>query len=238
MSKNQSFTFMLYACQLNAYFHNVPIPPLQMILYGCAGTGKSYIIKAVQDYLDILHKKEYMQVAAFTGSASASIGGSTIHRAMYWKGISYKTACNTIQSDHYTDKMITTYWKRLSVLMIDEWGVLTGKMLLGIHRTVSQYRALPNESLFAKLNVLFLGDPNQLPPVMNFPLYQNWSKAHERCSTQTREHIDGQNLWRSIPYAMKLNEPKRFEPDYEKFITNFENGFIEPYHIERLNARR
>jgi chromosomal replication initiation ATPase DnaA len=51
-----------------------PKDPLLLIIIGLGGTGKSYLIHAIQNLLQLR-----CAVTATTGKASSNIGGTTIH---------------------------------------------------------------------------------------------------------------------------------------------------------------
>jgi hypothetical protein len=54
---------------------------------GSGGTGKSWLIKAIQTVIDIKGVKKEMVITATSGTVAAGIGGNTIHSAI---GLTFK----------------------------------------------------------------------------------------------------------------------------------------------------
>lgn len=132
---------------------------VNVFLTGAPGTGKTYTINAYIKWL-----KEHSvepSVTASTGIAATHIGGRTIHSFI---GIGVV--------DHLDDYVIDTImqreslYKRLTnakVLVVDEISMLDSKVLDKIDAILKGVRRV--EKPFGGLQVIFVGDFFQLPPV-------------------------------------------------------------------------
>ena len=138
-----------------------------VFLTGEPGSGKSHTIRAYADYLRS-HGVE-PAITASTGIASTHINGLTIHS---WSGIGIKTNLteqdlDRISSTEYVSKRV----RKAKVLIIDEISMLspdTLSMVDAVCREVKQ-----NREAFGGLQVVFVGDFFQLPPITkkNFDEY-------------------------------------------------------------------
>ena len=132
-----------------------------VFLTGEPGSGKSYTIKTYIDYL--ISKGVTPSVTASTGIAATHIGGMTIHS---WSGLGIKSELSIYDLEAMLEKEYVV--KRLTkakVLIIDEISMLSANTLDMIERVCSYVRQ--NESKpFGGLQVIFVGDFFQLPPII------------------------------------------------------------------------
>jgi len=134
-----------------------------IFITGPGGTGKSTLIKKIQT--DANKKRLNIQVCALTGCAAVLIGckAKTIHS---WSGIglgngSIGINVKKVSMNKYKQKT----WKNVDVLVIDEVSMMSQKifeMLNAIGKTIRD-----NARPFGGIQVIFLGDFYQLPPVGN-----------------------------------------------------------------------
>jgi ATP-dependent DNA helicase PIF1 len=135
-----------------------------LFITGPGGTGKTKLIQYI--YSDSLATgiKEKLQICALTGCSSVllNVNAKTIHS---WSGIKLAKDSKekVIQSVIKNRKMVTK-WKMVKTLIIDEVSMLSRKLfeiLDGIARIIFKNPGKP----FGGLQVLFLGDFFQLPPI-------------------------------------------------------------------------
>ena len=128
---------------------------------GGAGTGKSYLIKWLKTKLP----KDNTALLAPTGIAAINIGGLTIHSFCWFK----PTVVN-FENDYKTDSSysrnsrLKAISKQIKYLIIDEISMVRCDLLDGINDFFCYFRN--NYSPFGGINVLFVGDLYQLPPVV------------------------------------------------------------------------
>ena len=130
---------------------------------GSAGTGKSYIIQLVTNYLQ-QQKREFLLMAP-TGVAAQNIGGKTIHSALRIKSTngSFTNLICTHQED------IQNLLK-ISAIIIDEISMVSAELLQYISSIFSQIKS--NSIPFGGVPVLLLGDLAQLPPINGTPVFK------------------------------------------------------------------
>ena len=131
-----------------------------VFLTGEPGSGKTHTIN---EYVNYLRDRDVeVAITASTGIAATHIGGMTIHS---WSGIGIKRKfdkydLDKIASNEYVSKRI----RRAKVLVIDEISMLSAgtlSMVEAVCREVKQ-----NNEAFGGLQVIFVGDFFQLPPVV------------------------------------------------------------------------
>lgn len=134
-----------------------------IFITGPGGTGKSALIKQLQS--DAKNRILNMQVCALTGCAAVLLDckAKTIHS---WSGIGLGSGTisfnvKKVVSSSYKKKS----WRNVDILVIDEVSMMSEKifeMLDAIGKATRQ-----NNRPFGGIQVIFLGDFYQLPPVGN-----------------------------------------------------------------------
>ena len=135
--------------------------PLCLIINGVAGTGKSYLINAIRNLL-----KSKCAITATTGKAAYNIGGITVHSLLKLpigskgnKDLSGQSLCRL--QENLND---------INYIIIDEYSML-GQVTFGwIDRRCKQTTGC-NNKVFGGKSLILTGDPGQLPPVGDKPLY-------------------------------------------------------------------
>jgi ATP-dependent exoDNAse (exonuclease V) alpha subunit len=132
---------------------------VNMFLTGEPGSGKTFTINTFIKYLR--SHKINVSVTASTGIAATHINGRTIHS---WSGIGIKKELNSqdISIICSNDQLVSRVTKT-KVLIIDEISMLDGKVLSAINSALKAIRK--NNEPFGGLQIVFVGDFFQLPPV-------------------------------------------------------------------------
>ena len=133
---------------------------VNVFLTGEPGAGKTYTLNEYVNYL----RSSGVEVAitASTGIAATHIGGMTIHS---WSGIGIKRKLDKydldkISSSEYISKRIN----RAKVLVIDEVSMLSSETLSMVEAVCREVKQ--SDEVFGGLQVIFVGDFFQLPPVV------------------------------------------------------------------------
>lgn len=134
---------------------------LNVFYTGCAGTGKSVILKSLIERLSSLYGKDAIGITASTGLAAATIGGTTLHK---WSGIGIgngtaEQLVKRIQKQYG----LLAVWKNTKVLIVDEISMIDGKLLDKLEHIARRLRK--NEKPFGGIQLVLTGDFFQLPPV-------------------------------------------------------------------------
>ena len=125
---------------------------------GPGGTGKTFLIKEM-----IQQSKKKIQVCAMTGCAAILLqcNAKTIHS---WSGIKLaKGEIEDIVESISNNKWLRKTWRSTQILIIDEVSMMSVKIfeLLNIIAKTCRNNSKP----FGNMQVIFLGDFYQLPPV-------------------------------------------------------------------------
>jgi ATP-dependent DNA helicase PIF1 len=131
-----------------------------VFLTGEPGSGKSYVASRYVSYL----RRESVpaSMTASTGIAAAQLGGTTVHA---WSGIGARSQVTRQDMEAISkNRRVTDRIKKARVLIIDEVSMLAGQTLSAVSQ-VCQYVRKSNQP-FGGLQVVFVGDFFQLPPVM------------------------------------------------------------------------
>ena len=141
--------------------HVSPKDPLLAIIIGVAGAGKSYLINAIRNLLC-----DSCAVTATTGKAAYNIHGCTIHSLLQLPVGSKRNkdlnGTNLIR--------LQTKLKHIRYIIIDEYSMLSQTLLGWIGKRCRQATGLTDERFGGK-SIILVGDPTQLPPVADKPLY-------------------------------------------------------------------
>ena len=135
---------------------------------GAAGTGKSFILRILQETFGKLDCKEKIAFTAPTGVAACNIGGMTVHS---WAGIGLGTEpLETLCTKIIRNKNTSNRWKSTQILVVDEVSMLSGELFDKLNVIGQRVRDNPNQ-LFGGIQVVLCGDFFQLPPVGKLNLH-------------------------------------------------------------------
>ncbi|NOQ25791.1 MAG: AAA family ATPase [Bacteroidales bacterium] len=151
-----------------------------VFLTGKAGTGKTTLLKQI---VDTTHKKTV--IAAPTGIAAINAGGVTLHSLFHLPFGSFipdnqipangelsflLTTPNTLIRNLKMNSNKKTLLREMELLIIDEVSMLRADLLDAIDTILRYVRR--NSNPFGGLQILFIGDLWQLPPVVK---NQEWN---------------------------------------------------------------
>ncbi|CAG8693793.1 19015_t:CDS:2 [Cetraspora pellucida] len=145
--------------------------PLRVIIMGTAGTGKSYLINAIQQRLQEIAKRNRIDsspviVLAPTGVAAFNIHGTTIHSAL-----SLPVNCNNFDINGECLKQLQKKLNGVKYIIIDEKSMVRHRMLTLIDMRLRQAFPENQNQPFGSQLVILVGDFGQLPPVLDKPMY-------------------------------------------------------------------
>ncbi len=199
-----------------------------VFLTGEPGAGKTHTLNEYVKYLR--ERGVETAITASTGIAATHIGGMTIHS---WSGIGIKNSLNEydldkIASNEYISKRI----RRAKVLVIDEVSMLqpgTLDMVEAICREIKQ-----NSEPFGGMQIVFVGDFFQLPPVAKREANENaqlrlidepearfahdsraWTNAKPVICYLSEQYRQDDNIFLSVLSAIRSNS---FEEDHFRHI--------------------
>jgi ATP-dependent DNA helicase PIF1 len=109
-----------------------------VFITGSAGTGKSFLIRAIQDYAAEANKK--IMITALTGVAASLLGGRTIHSALML-GLGKKSPEELLQAIRMRGQSGPLgKWRALQMVVIDEVSMLSAELFEKISALLSMLR--------------------------------------------------------------------------------------------------
>lgn len=163
-----------------------------IFLTGEPGAGKTYTLNKFIE--EARERGKRIAITASTGIAASHINGQTIHS---WSGLGIREAIQ----DHEIDEMMHKpyIWEKYGeaqILIIDEISMLHGSRLDMLNRVAKWLRQ--SKRPFGGLQVIFVGDLFQLPPVTKgsreidyVHLSEAWAEAEPQACYLTEQHRQG-----------------------------------------------
>ena len=190
---------------------------------GPGGTGKTLLVKYLVDYAKRAGKK--YQVCAMTGCAALLLKckARTIHS---WSGIKLaKGPKSKIIDGVLKNRRIVKEWRTTDILILDEVSMLSEKIFEILEEIGRRTRSNPR--IFGGMQVVFLGDFFQLPPIetVNDP--------------GTEKFCFQSPLWfRVFPLKNHVQLTTVFrqnDRDYIDILMQIRKGYLDDDKIEILN---
>ena len=131
---------------------------------GQGGTGKTRLIEKFVEHS--IHNKTVFQVCALTGCATILLPEMCKARTIHsWSGIKLCKGDNQrIVSNALKNRSVKASWKKVHVLIVDEVSMMSVKILEVLDAIARKARFM-NYLPFGGIQVVFVGDFYQLPPV-------------------------------------------------------------------------
>jgi hypothetical protein len=142
---------------------------------GCGGTGKSFIINTIISIVrNMTQMNDTVKVGAPSGAAAYNVQGSTL---LCLLGISVSRPDKKLTGTALEN--LQECLNHLLCLIIDEWSMLSSKVLAAAERNVrhSVYKGQNSGEIWGGVPVVLLfGDDYQLFPVIEEGAIQGYSK--------------------------------------------------------------
>ena len=213
-----------------------------IFLTGKAGTGKTTFLKYIRE-----HCPKQMAVVAPTGVAAINAGGVTIHSFFQLplapfipetKGTGFQNIDQEISNKHSLISRLRfnsekkKVLRQLEILVIDEISMVRCDTLDAIDTILRYIRQRPSER-FGGVQLLFIGDMLQLPPVIK---EQEWNLLSDYYNGQY--FFDSKVLQEEPPLYIEFN--KIYRQKDEGFITvlnQVRNNELDDTGIQLLESR-
>ncbi len=214
-----------------------------VFLTGKAGTGKTTLLHRIRE-----HTHKSMVVAAPTGIAAINAGGVTLHSLFQLpfgafipdnnSGIdpermhtlahfnTPRTLIKNIKMHQTKRKLI----REMELLVIDEVSMLRADLLDAIDLICRHVRRMQN-SPFGGLQVLFIGDMLQLPPVVKNDEWQHLQRYYK-----SPYFFDAQVLQQYHPVHIELQKVYRqTDQDFVDLLNHLRDNKVTQADIDLLN---
>ncbi|MET1055893.1 MAG: helix-turn-helix domain-containing protein [Pedobacter sp.] len=207
-----------------------------IFLTGKAGTGKTTFLR---NLIELTHKKAV--IAAPTGIAAINAAGVTIHSLFQLPFGTYLPKQPTAEhpnQQYNTPRSIVRHlqmtstkrriFQDLELLIIDEVSMLRADLLDAIDMVLRYIRK--NNASFGGVQVLFIGDLHQLPPVVKSNEWQLLGEFYNSVY-----FFDAHALQQSPPVYIELEKIYRqADSVFINLLNNLRNNEITPGDVELL----
>ncbi len=221
-----------------------------VFLTGEPGSGKTHTVNQFALYLR--DRGVEPSITASTGIAATHLGGYTIHS---WSGIGVRPALTRYDLDHIAGNR--RVYQRVSlarVLVIDEISMLSDRTFEMAEAVCREIRRDPRP--FGGLQVIFVGDFFQLPPVSsgrhshaepapakawggNLDSHGIAAELFDPSRNGKARFAFASPVWQKVnPLVCYLSEQHRQEdPAFLEFLSAVRRGAVEERHRSLLRAR-
>lgn len=209
-----------------------------VFLTGEPGAGKTYTINEYVKYL----RDSGVEVAitASTGIAATHIGGMTIHS---WSGIGIKRKLDKYDLDKLgSNEYVVKRINRAKVLIIDEVSMLSASTLSMIEAVCREVRQ--SSEAFGGLQVVFVGDFFQLPPVIKKVIEKNIQIEEDLQMTMIESEdeqifaYDSPAWQRSRPVVCYISEQYRQDDeDFLSILSAIRKDDFRNEHLKKIESR-
>ena len=184
--------------------------PFQIFFTGPAGCGKTFVIKLLMEiynrYTDNDGYCNAYITCASTGKAAVAIEGTTVHTALKI------SLSRLLPLSNETAQQYRTLFKYVKVIIIDEISMISAQLLIKIDCRLKQITG-NFQTNFGGLDIIFIGDLRQLPPVRATPIYK-----------QPKQTIVGPVLWRNLKFYELDQVMRQANQQFSSILTKIGNG--------------
>lgn len=195
-----------------------------VFITGKAGTGKSTLLSFF-----IEQTEKELAVLAPTGVAAINVNGETIHSFFrFMPGITPNEAIKKGKSQRKNE-----LYKNLKTIIIDEVSMVRADLMDCVNVFLSGARG--NGKPFGGVQMIFIGDLYQLPPVL---------------TSQERPHFENiyaspwffhSEIFQSGNFSIKLIELEKIYRQKDEYFIDLLNSIrtntVNPGHIQAINSR-
>ena len=189
-------------------------------LLGPGGTGKSFVFMKLKRYCDE-EKKLLIAMTAMTGIAAELVGGKTLHSAL---GLGIMRDADD-ETNHVFRPEMSSFWKKLDVLFIDEVSMLTGVLLdkLNYFGKRERNNCLP----MGGIRLILSGDFLQLGPV---------TKSKLVYAFESKTWLEMFSLKNTFVFEKLIRQKDDLE--WGRILANIRLGICKPSDMASLHLRR
>jgi len=215
----------------------------KMILLGPAGTGKSLVLKTIDqlltNYFDNFSTEHVDEpkvlLAAYTGIAAFLIGGNTCHNAFALK-IGFKG--KSLNNDS-TKNTISCAHREIRAIIVDELSFISRETRAKIDFNCRRIYGNDHESFGGKL-VIFMGDLFQLSPVCGRPIFTKLKNIRYDKKFDDKQFLNDvliDSVWNEFS-AFELTEIVRQKNiHYQRALNNLARGEMTDEDVALINKR-
>lgn len=209
-----------------------------LFLTGKAGTGKTTFLRYIKE-----HSPKKLAVLAPTGVAAINAGGSTLHSFFQLPFGSFLPlpATESMEGNFYDRRKLLQHLRlnsskrdlmqELELLIIDEVSMVRADLLDAVDSVLRHIRRQPNLP-FGGVQMLYIGDLSQLPPVVN---EQDWKVLGNHYQGPFFFHAHA--LQQNPPLFLELKKIYRQSDEtFIRILNNIRNQTLGAAELEHLNS--
>lgn len=202
-----------------------------IFLTGKAGTGKTTFLKYLRE-----HSSKNMVVAAPTGVAAINAGGVTLHSLFQLPLHPFLPTENNrreLLTKIRYQKQRKQVLQKIELLVIDEISMVRCDVLDAIDTILRSIRR-DHKTPFGGVQVLYIGDLFQLPPVAKRDEWDNLLRSYY----DSPFFFDSKAVKEQAPLLIELNKIYRQkEQSFVDLLNNVRNNQMEKDDFDQLNSR-
>jgi len=196
-----------------------------LFLTGKAGTGKTMFLQDIKRHT----KKKYV-VLAPTGIAAINAGAMTIHSFFQFGFGPYIKGVHQEQKYNFSKSKLELI-NEMELLIIDEVSMVRADVMDHINDSLQRLRK--NFSPFGGVQVLMVGDLQQLPPVVSDTENAELAKQYK-----SLYFFDSKALRSTSYYCVELQKVYRqTDQHFVEILNRSRCGALLPADVEQLNSR-
>jgi len=233
LKEDQFRAYNIILWHLEQTLANKRPPPLQMIIYGEGGTGKSKVIQTVTEAFVQKGVKYMLLKSAYTGIAASLINGKTT----YVIGHISLNAAGKISNK--AKAKLQQFWKHYTYLIIDEYSMIGKAFLALLSQSVDIGQGgteiNSHHHSFSRVNVVLCGDLHQFPPVATKPTEALYHPINP--ISNNTESLLGQKIYEEFTMVIILKQQMRVTDKlWRDFLVHLRHGCMQDKHINMLKA--
>lgn len=194
-----------------------------LFITGRAGTGKSTLLQYFRETTS-----KNVVVLAPTGVAAINVGGQTIHSFFHFPP---SITIDTVRSKE-PSKKLKELLKHTAAIIIDEVSMVRADLLDCIDEALKFY--LDNDKPFGGVQMIFIGDLYQLPPVVSSKeekeMFQTYYSSPYFFEAKILENVEIELVELEKIYRQK-------DPEFIDLLNKIRNSSVQDDDIQRLNSR-
>ncbi len=195
-----------------------------IFITGKAGTGKSTLLSFF-----IEQTEKDLAVLAPTGVAAINVNGETIHSFFkFMPGINLNEAMKKGKQQRKN-----ALYKNLKTIIIDEVSMVRADLMDCINGFLQAARG--NNQPFGGVQMIFIGDLYQLPPVLTSQEKPHFEKLYES------PWFFHSQIFQSEDFSIKLVELEKIyrqkDADFIDLLNAIRTNTVDSHHIKAVNSR-
>ena len=213
--------------------------PVYKFVSGGAGTGKSYVLKALRESAERYFKSragvdfrhQWTSTLAPTGKVAFLVGGGTIHSILH---VPANQALTYSRLDHESLNSLRTQIGHIKLWLVDEISMVGHRLFSFIDQRLQEVNN--TDKPFGGASVVVFGDLFQLAPVMDGFIFQDFNLSK---STVEQYNALAPNLWSELFTMFELTRIMRQQDciPFAELLNRLREGNHTTDDIHTLQSR-